>query len=243
MLVLAALLAGLAGRACGDPSVYELLIEESPSKAGTVEPNSGTHRFGATTTVTLSADPQPGYQFAYWLGDVSDPKAPRTTVKVNESKVIVAVFRPAERKRPEEEVKTSGGGGGGLLLVNGSSDGGYQERHLAVSFHTTEAFFGFQEHGARPAPGHVRGPPVLHVAAELSRSRESAFDQVGGAQRLAQLRRQGKLMQRQRVPPQAGPGARSQPRAGPAIPFASSSLLDILLDRRRDKSSASRCVK
>jgi len=122
MLVLAALLAGLAGRACGQTSAYELLIEESPSKAGTVLPNSGTHRFGANTTVRLSADPQPGYQFAYWLGDVSDPKAPRTTVKVNESKVIVAVFRPAETKRPEEEVKTSGGGGGGLgsgaLLVN-----------------------------------------------------------------------------------------------------------------------------
>ena len=94
----------------GETPAYDLFIEESPARAGVVEPNSGTHRFCANSVVTLTAEPQSGYQFAFWLGDVSDPKAPTATVHVNSPKVVVAVFRPAEKKRLPEE---SGGGGGG----------------------------------------------------------------------------------------------------------------------------------
>jgi len=96
----------------GDTPAYDLFIEESPAKAGVVEPNSGTHCFCANSVVTLSAEPQPGYQFAFWLGDVSDPKAPTTTIHVNSPKVVVAVFRPTEKKRLPDESGGAGGGGG-----------------------------------------------------------------------------------------------------------------------------------
>jgi len=75
---------------------YELWLDQSPAQAGKLSPDSGTHRFAADEVVVLSAEPQPGYQFAYWLGDVADPKSQRTTVHVNSSKVIVAIFQPAE---------------------------------------------------------------------------------------------------------------------------------------------------
>lgn len=105
-----------------DTSGYELCIEQSPVKAGKVNPDSGTHRFSANTVVTLSAEPQRGYQFAYWLGDVADPKSQRTTVQVNAPKIIVAVFRPADEDPFEKHISGGGGGGGGRALLPTATD-------------------------------------------------------------------------------------------------------------------------
>jgi hypothetical protein len=118
LLIAAAVLAlGLTGRGYGQGSAYELCIEQSPAQAGRLTPDSGTHRFSADAVVVLSAEPQPGYQFAYWLGDVADPKAQRTTVQVNSPKVVVAVFQPARRDYPKEILGGGGGGGGGSKTV------------------------------------------------------------------------------------------------------------------------------
>jgi hypothetical protein len=94
---------------------YELCIEQSPAQAGKLSPDSGTHQVSADAVVVLSAEPQPGYQFAYWLGDVTDPKSQRTTVQVSSSKVVVAVFQPAEADTPRLEFLGGGGGGGGAV--------------------------------------------------------------------------------------------------------------------------------
>jgi len=113
-LVAALVLAlGLGTCGYGQTPAYELCIEQSPAQAGRLTPDSGTHRFSADEVVVLSAEPQPGYQFAYWLGDVADPKAQRTTVQVNSSKMVIAVFQPANRDYPKEVLIGSGGGGGG----------------------------------------------------------------------------------------------------------------------------------
>lgn len=119
-IVLAAALAvtfAIAARARGETGGFDLLIDRRPVGAGRVTPDSGTHRFSANSMVSLRADPEPGYQFAYWLGDVSDPKAERTTVVVNESKVVVAVFQAEPRKRLEEQARSGGGGGDNLMLT------------------------------------------------------------------------------------------------------------------------------
>jgi hypothetical protein len=97
----------------GQTPAYELCIEQSPAHAGKLSPDSGTHSFAADAVVTLSAEPQPGYQFAYWLGDVADPKAQRTTVQVNSSKMVIAIFQPADRDYPTEVLISGGGGRGG----------------------------------------------------------------------------------------------------------------------------------
>jgi hypothetical protein len=109
----AVMVLGLAVCGYGQTSGYELCIEQSPAQAGKLSPDSGTHRYTADAIVVLSAEPQPGYQFAYWLGDVADPKSPRTTVHVNSSKVVVAVFQPAREDYTREVLVGGGGGGGG----------------------------------------------------------------------------------------------------------------------------------
>jgi hypothetical protein len=116
-LLLSAVVAlSLAACGYGDAPAFDLCIEQSPAKAGKVTPDSGTHRVSADSLVTLAAEPRPGYQFAYWLGDVTDPTARQTTVHVNSPKVIVAVFKPAE-KDPFDRQAAGGGGGGGDMLA------------------------------------------------------------------------------------------------------------------------------
>ncbi|MCX5643905.1 MAG: PEP-CTERM sorting domain-containing protein [Phycisphaerae bacterium] len=113
LAVVAVLALGVATRGHAQTSAYELCIEQSPAQAGKLSPDSGTHRFSPDAVVVLSAEPQPGYQFAYWLGDVADPKSQRTTIQVSSSKMVVAVFQPVNRDHPEEVLMGTGGGGGG----------------------------------------------------------------------------------------------------------------------------------
>ncbi len=126
----------------GQASGYELCIELSPAQAGKLSPDSGTHRYSADAIVVLSAEPQPGYQFAYWLGDVADPKSQRTTVHVNSSKVVVAIFQPAkEDYRTEVLIGGGGGGGGGAIPTRidlstpggGIAGGGAKSKAAVVS--------------------------------------------------------------------------------------------------------------
>jgi Divergent InlB B-repeat domain/PEP-CTERM motif len=116
-LLFALTIVGVTSPAQAQASGYELCVEYSPARAGTVTPDSGTHHFSANTVVTLSAEPQPGYQFAYWIGDVSNPKTPSTTVRLDTSKIVVAVFKPTLAEETEPKISIGGGGGGGGSLV------------------------------------------------------------------------------------------------------------------------------
>ncbi|MHC4640704.1 MAG: InlB B-repeat-containing protein [Planctomycetota bacterium] len=73
-----------------------LLLQQIPANGGTITPDSGVHHVELNSHVTLTAIPRPGYQFIYWLGDVSDPTLNRTTTYLNAPKIIVAVFERAE---------------------------------------------------------------------------------------------------------------------------------------------------
>ena len=115
-LTVATIAVALAAAARADTGAYDLLIQRSPVQAGDVSPNTGSHRISANASVTLTAAAQPGYRFAYWLGDVSDPSSERTTILVNEPKIVIAVFHPDRTKRAEEQIRPSGGGGGSDML-------------------------------------------------------------------------------------------------------------------------------
>ncbi len=69
-----------------------LLLQQTPWQGGTVSPQAGVHHFRADTAITLVAIPCPGYTFVYWLGDVDDPTASKTTTTLDKPKVIVAIF-------------------------------------------------------------------------------------------------------------------------------------------------------
>lgn len=69
-----------------------LLIQQTPAQGGTVNPGVGVHRFDLNTEVTLTAVPEPGFQFVCWMGDVGDTTAASTITYLNAPKIIIAVF-------------------------------------------------------------------------------------------------------------------------------------------------------
>ena len=101
---------------------FTLFVEPTPSDGGTVNPGVGAMQFGANETVTLVAMPQAGYQFVYWLGDVTAADTAETTVVLDAPKVIIAVFEKAQFDFGGGE--TYGGGAGAVSGALGASGGG-----------------------------------------------------------------------------------------------------------------------
>ena len=90
-----------------------LLLQQTPNKGGAITPDAGVYHFKQNSEVTLTAAPKSGYQFAYWIGDVSDPSAISTMVYLDKPKIIIAVFEQSGFGVPAVEKGFSGGGGGG----------------------------------------------------------------------------------------------------------------------------------
>jgi len=101
-----------------------LLLQQSPAQCGTITPAVGVHYFELNTYVTLTAVPEQGYQFVYWLGDVSDPTANSTITYLDAPKIINAVFQRNEYEFSiigGESAYGSGGTAGGGLF-SGAAD-------------------------------------------------------------------------------------------------------------------------
>jgi hypothetical protein len=111
----------LCGSAYSQPNEGEMVlyIQQTPVEGGTVNPGVGVHRFGPNSEVTLTAVPNPGYQFVYWLGDVSDTTANNTVAYLNAPKIIVAVFERARYEFLAREEGAQSSPKGGLF---GSAD-------------------------------------------------------------------------------------------------------------------------
>ncbi len=96
VLILAVFFCGLPGPAYCETVGPVLLIQQIPDNGGTITPGAGVHYLQQNTSVTLTAVPRAGYQFVYWLGDVSDPTLNRTTAYLDAPKIVVAVFERVE---------------------------------------------------------------------------------------------------------------------------------------------------
>ena len=94
-----------------------LLLQQTSAESGMITPGAGVHHFESGTEVTLTAIPKPGYQFIYWLGDVSDSTANSTIVYLDAPKIVLAVFEQSEYEFlfAEESSQSGRGGGGGLF--------------------------------------------------------------------------------------------------------------------------------
>ena len=119
-----------------------LLIQKTPPQGGSVTPGTGVHHLGLNSEVTLTANPKPGYQFVYWIGDVSDSTSSTTMAYLDSPKIIIAVFERAEYAflEKDEAIRSApnGGmygsasdysrqgytGGGGRRSSNGGGGGG-----------------------------------------------------------------------------------------------------------------------
>ncbi len=104
----------------------ELLLEQSPADGGSLDLGTGVHEYAPGTEITITAMPQSGFRFSYWLGDVSDPTSSTTTVRLDQSRAVIAVYEPITMGLGEEDLITStgvgGGGGGGGVLSNSVVD-------------------------------------------------------------------------------------------------------------------------
>lgn len=69
-----------------------LLVQDSPKGAGVVTPTPGVHRFGLNSRIRLTATPKQGYEFVYWIGQVTDTQTNNTFVQLDSPKIVIAVF-------------------------------------------------------------------------------------------------------------------------------------------------------
>ncbi|KUK78893.1 MAG: Uncharacterized protein XD94_1592 [Mesotoga prima] len=60
--------------------------------SGTTDPSEGVHEFNKNQVVTVKAFPESGWEFDSWEGEVSTPDSTTTTVTMDKSKTIKAVF-------------------------------------------------------------------------------------------------------------------------------------------------------
>ena len=94
---------------------FTLLVQQTPNEGGATSPNAGVYSFEPKSEVTLTATPSPGYEFVYWLGDVSDHESNSTVVLLDKPKIVIAVFEQAQNGLDVAGVPRGGGGGGGTI--------------------------------------------------------------------------------------------------------------------------------
>ena len=90
-----------------------LLVQQTPNEGGAVTPLAGAYKYEQGSEVALTATPNTGYEFLYWLGDVSDQESISTTVHLDKPKIVIAVFERINGNLDASN-NISGGGGGGL---------------------------------------------------------------------------------------------------------------------------------
>jgi hypothetical protein len=112
-VVLAALTESASAYSYCPTDTTVLLLQKTPPQGGQINPKVGVHQFESNTEVILTAVPNPGYHFIYWLGDVSDPTANSTIAYIDGPKIIIAVFERAEYAflTMIEMIKSTSGGG------------------------------------------------------------------------------------------------------------------------------------
>jgi hypothetical protein len=119
VVICAILLVCIAGPGYCEEDSAALVLDVSPVNGGTVNLSPGVHTYDRDTEVQLIAVPRPGYQFVYWMGDVTNATASNTTVYLDSPKIVIAVFERSKFEIAELEVddeyQVSAGGGGGLV--------------------------------------------------------------------------------------------------------------------------------
>jgi hypothetical protein len=106
----------------GERRDVALLLQQTPLDGGIITPSRGVHFFALNSEIVLTAIPNPGYKFIYWLGDVGNPTANRTITYLNKPKIIIAIFEPTEYGTSFMGRGSVGGGGrvtsGGLITAS-----------------------------------------------------------------------------------------------------------------------------
>ena len=70
--------------------IYSLSIQ--PSGRGATTPAAGQHEYAKGVVVSLTANPDRGWRFNSWAGDVADPGSSTSTLIMNSDKTVTANF-------------------------------------------------------------------------------------------------------------------------------------------------------
>lgn len=99
---LLALLAMALAACIGGGGVHFTLTMEIEGQ-GTVRPKEGSHRIAPDTVVEVEAIPAEDWEFSHWIGDVAESEERETTVLVDGTKTVRAVFNdPSEHQADGE---------------------------------------------------------------------------------------------------------------------------------------------
>lgn len=103
-----------------EPILYHLEVAVAHAETGTVNlsPSQTPEGYLATTLVTLTASPAPGYAFSHWEGGLEGSDNPRDLV-ITDNRSVTAVFYPIV------EVVCGPSNGGTVTLEPGQPPGGY----------------------------------------------------------------------------------------------------------------------
>ncbi|MGA2323704.1 MAG: hypothetical protein ABSG22_07650 [Sedimentisphaerales bacterium] len=125
----ATLLFCFSAQALGQEDGTSLMLEVTPAEGGSLNIVPGVHSYDRFAEVTLIATPKPGYQFVYWMGNVTDATTGTTTVFLNSPKMVIAIFERSqfETVEPEGDYMVGGEGSGGLVQSVGASDTSLEE--------------------------------------------------------------------------------------------------------------------
>ena len=149
-----------------EEATVALLLQQTPHEAGIVTPGLGVYHLEPNSLVSLSAIPQSGYQFVYWLGDVVDPTSSTTDAILDKPKSIIAVFQRTsfEQRVPGE---TAASGSNSTTGSGGSSGGGFRTSRVSISSGGGSAVSapseGAENSGTPVIPGQpsIVNPPVV----------------------------------------------------------------------------------
>jgi hypothetical protein len=116
-----------SAQASGQEDGTALMLEMTPPQGGSLNIVPGVHSYDRFAAVTLIATPKPGYQFVYWMGNVSNATTSTTTVFLDSPKMVIAVFErnvfeTFEKVGLESDYISGGEGNGGLVRSGGASD-------------------------------------------------------------------------------------------------------------------------
>jgi hypothetical protein len=106
-------------QASGQEDGTSLMLEVSPPEGGSLNIAPGVYSYDRFSEVTLIATPKPGYQFVYWMGNVTDATTGTTMVFLNSPKMVIAVFERDQFETVGLEDGMGGGEGSGGLIRSG----------------------------------------------------------------------------------------------------------------------------
>jgi hypothetical protein len=75
-----------------DADIHGTLVVVSSPGGVVTKPGQGVFNYLMSTTVKLVAVPNPGCEFDKWMGNVTDPNLPETTISVGQYQVVKAIF-------------------------------------------------------------------------------------------------------------------------------------------------------